>query len=57
MVVANVVYDLVQVTLKWVPVHTLRKVFDCLHDKNFRFLDVKPFHLHLPKYPLQFVIW
>jgi hypothetical protein len=52
MVIVNVVYDLVQLTFKWVLIHTLREVVEHLHDKKFRSFDVKPSHLHLPKYPL-----
>jgi len=52
MTIVNVVYDLIQVTFKWIPVHTLRKVVNHLCDKKFRSLDVEPSHLHLPKYPL-----
>jgi hypothetical protein len=54
MVVVNVVYDLIQVTLKWVPIHILRKVTNHLCEKKVRSLDIEPFHLHLPKYPLHF---
>jgi hypothetical protein len=56
MAIVNVVYDLVQMTFKWVLVHILTKVLDCLCEKKVRSFDVKPSHLHLLKCPLQFVI-
>ncbi len=57
MTVVKALCDLVKVNLKWVPTHILRKVADRLRDKKVRSLDVELSHLHLPKYPLQFVIW
>ncbi len=57
MAIVNVMYDLIQVTLKWVPIHILKKVTNRLREKKVRSLEIEPSHLHLPKYPLHFVIW